>query len=48
MTNFCFDLGVCLLPKEIGPCRALIPSYYYDKEKLECLQFNYGGFLLLF
>ena len=40
---FILFLGVCLLPKETGPCRALIISYFYDKETKQCAQFNYGG-----
>lgn len=31
-----------LLPKE-GPCEALIPKYYFDKEAQECRVFSWGG-----
>ncbi|XP_076979831.1 tissue factor pathway inhibitor 2 isoform X2 [Tamandua tetradactyla] len=34
---------VCLLPPDEGPCRALIPSYYYDRYTQKCLKFMYGG-----
>lgn len=27
----------------MGPCRALIPSYYYDRYTQSCLPFTYGG-----
>ncbi|CAK7307150.1 Tissue factor pathway inhibitor 2 [Vulpes lagopus] len=33
----------CLLPPDVGPCRALIPSYYYDRYTQSCLPFTYGG-----
>jgi len=50
MICFCF-LGFgesnrpaeCELEHEIGPCRALIPAYYYDSLADECVLFYYGG-----
>ena len=33
----------CLLPKTVGPCRAAMPRFYYEKEKQACEQFIYGG-----
>lgn len=33
----------CLLPPDEGPCRARIPSYYYDRYTQSCRQFMYGG-----
>lgn len=33
----------CLLPPEVGPCRARIPSFYYDRYTQSCRQFLYGG-----
>ncbi|GMT09209.1 hypothetical protein PFISCL1PPCAC_506 [Pristionchus fissidentatus] len=36
-------IGKCSLPKEIGLCKALIPSYYYDSTRGRCESFNYGG-----
>ncbi|XP_045144561.1 tissue factor pathway inhibitor 2-like [Echinops telfairi] len=37
------SLEVCFLPPEEGPCRARLPSYYYDKTTQSCQQFWYGG-----
>ncbi|KAL2777377.1 tissue factor pathway inhibitor 2 isoform 3 precursor [Daubentonia madagascariensis] len=34
---------ICLLPPDEGPCRAQIPSYYYDRYTQSCRQFMYGG-----
>ncbi|XP_043365230.1 kappaPI-actitoxin-Ael3a-like isoform X2 [Dermochelys coriacea] len=34
---------VCLLPPEEGPCRALIPRWYYDRYTQTCQEFSYGG-----
>ncbi|KAM9216385.1 tissue factor pathway inhibitor 2 [Dugong dugon] len=34
---------ICLLPLDEGPCRARIPSYYYDRYTQSCRQFMYGG-----
>ncbi|WCL49081.1 BPTI/Kunitz-type proteinase inhibitor domain-containing protein [Leptospira sp. GIMC2001] len=33
----------CSLAPDGGPCRALIPGYYYDAANNSCLEFNYGG-----
>ena len=33
----------CSLPMDTGPCKAYIPSYYYDAKKGKCLPFIYGG-----
>lgn len=33
----------CLLPMEVGVCRASLPSYYYDADKGACVYFIYGG-----
>jgi hypothetical protein len=35
--------GVCTLPREVGPCRAVIPRYYFDTASDRCMMFNYGG-----
>uniref|UniRef100_A0A090XAQ4 Putative kunitz/bovine pancreatic trypsin inhibitor domain protein n=2 Tax=Ixodes ricinus TaxID=34613 RepID=A0A090XAQ4_IXORI len=32
----------CTLPPDDGPCRARIPSYYFDKLQT-CKEFMYGG-----
>ncbi|XP_012503280.1 PREDICTED: tissue factor pathway inhibitor 2 [Propithecus coquereli] len=34
---------ICLLPLDEGPCRAQVPSYYYDRYTQSCRQFMYGG-----
>ncbi|XP_006154564.1 WAP four-disulfide core domain protein 6A isoform X3 [Tupaia chinensis] len=41
----CLDLGtdVCSLPKEVGPCLAYLPRWWYDKETESCSKFIYGG-----
>jgi hypothetical protein len=33
----------CFLPKIVGPCRAMIPAYYYNKNVGRCMFFTYGG-----
>ncbi|XP_073674045.1 kunitz-type protease inhibitor 2 [Garra rufa] len=33
----------CLLPKEVGNCRAAFPRFYYDVTNQTCKQFIYGG-----
>merc|ERR1719347_526582 len=33
----------CQLPPEVGPCKAEIPSFYYDAKAKSCLPFTYGG-----
>ncbi|XP_031572468.1 BPTI/Kunitz domain-containing protein-like [Actinia tenebrosa] len=35
--------NICLLPKVVGPCEALIPRYYYNSETKQCEKFFYGG-----
>ncbi|CAI9621034.1 unnamed protein product [Staurois parvus] len=35
--------GICYLPKEVGPCEALMPRFYYDKNTGTCELFIYGG-----
>ncbi|XP_044514942.1 tissue factor pathway inhibitor 2, partial [Gracilinanus agilis] len=37
------SLHRCLLPQVSGPCRALIPRYYYDRDVQRCRFFYYGG-----
>ncbi|XP_072031734.1 papilin-like isoform X2 [Amphiura filiformis] len=34
---------LCMQPKVIGPCKAAIPSYYYNIESGSCEHFLYGG-----
>lgn len=33
----------CLLPPDDGPCRALVPRWYYDRYTQTCQEFTYGG-----
>ncbi|XP_033735426.1 papilin-like isoform X3 [Pecten maximus] len=33
----------CKLPKDIGPCRALVPRFYFNQQTERCEQFGYGG-----
>nr|CAB55816.1 hypothetical protein [Ixodes ricinus] len=33
----------CKLPPDDGPCRARIPSYYFDRKTKTCKEFMYGG-----
>ena len=34
---------VCDRPKRVGPCRARIPRYYYNRASGECDRFYWGG-----
>lgn len=34
---------ICALPKEVGPCSAFQPRWYFDHSYGRCVQFNYGG-----
>merc|ERR1719414_287276 len=36
---------LCLLPSEVGPCRAAFPRFYYSAAENKCLPFIYGGCL---
>ncbi|XP_061722019.1 papilin isoform X2 [Cydia pomonella] len=36
---------ICELPKDVGPCRAAHPRWYYDSTNQQCRQFYYGGCL---
>lgn len=42
-TNVNRGSDVCLLEKDAGMCRAGFLSYYFDKNKKECIRFIYGG-----
>ncbi|XP_040210219.1 BPTI/Kunitz domain-containing protein-like [Rana temporaria] len=33
----------CYLSPKIGPCKAYVTRYYYDKKKSTCKKFKYGG-----
>lgn len=38
-----FVNGDCQLRKEIGPCRAFIPRFFYNAQTSKCEPFIYGG-----
>ncbi|GFT53006.1 hypothetical protein NPIL_616831 [Nephila pilipes] len=35
--------SVCKQEKEMGPCRASMPRFFYNKNTKRCEKFNYGG-----
>ncbi|XP_016150075.1 tissue factor pathway inhibitor-like isoform X1 [Sinocyclocheilus grahami] len=37
------DKSPCHLEDEPGPCRGLVPRYYFDNKSKECKRFFYGG-----
>lgn len=40
----CYEMpAACDLTPDPGPCEALIPKYYYDKESGKCKEFDWGG-----
>lgn len=39
----CSIAAVCMLPKEVGPCRGYFPRYYFDSNKGACVQFIFSG-----
>uniref|UniRef100_A0A8C5RKQ3 BPTI/Kunitz inhibitor domain-containing protein n=1 Tax=Laticauda laticaudata TaxID=8630 RepID=A0A8C5RKQ3_LATLA len=34
---------ICQLPEEMGPCRAYMPRWFYNKQTGRCEHFFYGG-----
>ncbi|KAG9470170.1 hypothetical protein GDO78_018729 [Eleutherodactylus coqui] len=36
-------MTACLLPMDEGPCKAMLPQYYYDRYTQTCQEFLYGG-----
>ncbi|CAD7079844.1 unnamed protein product [Hermetia illucens] len=34
---------VCSLPKDVGPCRAGKPRFFYNTATKQCERFMYGG-----
>jgi len=38
-----FPGDICSLPADPSPCRAYIPSYYFDRATSSCLEFIWGG-----
>ena len=43
ITTQCVLTKICRLPKVIGPCRAKIPRYFYNRLRMRCELFTYGG-----
>lgn len=39
----CVLQDVCWASAETGPCRAMLPRWYFDREEGRCVQFIYGG-----
>lgn len=35
--------ATCLLPPDVGPCRALLQHYYYNRHTQSCEEFTFGG-----
>ncbi|KAJ8302649.1 hypothetical protein KUTeg_019045 [Tegillarca granosa] len=35
--------GACDEPKDVGPCKALKPRWYYNRNSGQCERFNWGG-----
>ncbi|ESO97996.1 hypothetical protein LOTGIDRAFT_143329, partial [Lottia gigantea] len=33
----------CMQSAEVGPCRALMPKYYYNATMKRCMKFMFGG-----
>ncbi|KAL3196084.1 hypothetical protein MRX96_015628 [Rhipicephalus microplus] len=33
----------CFFPPDRGPCRAFVPSFYFDSSSRTCRDFVYGG-----
>ncbi|XP_073533450.1 tissue factor pathway inhibitor 2 isoform X2 [Phyllobates terribilis] len=42
-TSAARNMSACLLPKDDGPCKAMLPHYYYDRYTQTCQVFMYGG-----
>ena len=34
---------ICTLPRVVGPCSGSFSQFYYDHERDQCFQFDYGG-----
>lgn len=39
----CVLQDVCWADAETGPCRAMLPRWYFDRQEGRCAQFIYGG-----
>ena len=36
-------MDICELPSDTGPCRALIPRWFFDTRSGKCQRFTFGG-----
>lgn len=36
-------VDICKMPKDVGPCRAVYPRFYFDYPNGKCESFHYGG-----
>lgn len=43
LVSVCVLQDVCWANAETGPCRAMLPRWYFDHEEGHCVQFIYGG-----
>jgi hypothetical protein len=41
--NDCVNTSRCDLDPDVGPCKAIVAKYYYDKTDKKCKAFNWGG-----
>lgn len=39
----CVNISRCNLEPEVGPCKAIVAKYYYDRTDKKCKVFNWGG-----
>ena len=39
----CAKSNRCILNPDVGPCKALVTKYYYDKIEKRCKSFSWGG-----
>ncbi|CAL1298876.1 unnamed protein product [Larinioides sclopetarius] len=39
----CREEKSCIDPPEVGPCRAIMPKWYYNQQTGNCHEFLYGG-----
>ena len=36
-------IDICEQPKKIGPCKAIIPRFYFNSTDGKCKEFGWGG-----
>jgi len=39
----CTSSDRCNLVPEVGPCKAIIPRFFYDQSDKKCKKFDWGG-----